>query len=233
MDLTLPVCTMLEMENSIEEFMNDPDDKLISVKLGHPIYKRHINFLLNPNLTSNPESYIAAINLYFKLVSNENGCRKVQALPAHFYTDLKKYGYNRAKDIVGNINILACDIVFIPIQMKNRWCLTIIQPQLPQIEFYDPFGQSDAEKNDVTVNIENYLQTEFRNRHGRKLECQWIKPMVSNIPTKSTLCESVLFICQYAKILLKNQNEMSLSQKDLSLIKKITCYELIKEQILH
>lgn len=236
MDLT-PVCgpqsLQTDMENCIKEFENEPSDKLISHKHGF-IRKRHIEWLLVEQTHANPE---AVINIYMQLLndhSEQKGGWRFLPVIAHFGAYLEKYGYTVAKRQI-TVDIFNCEVILLPIQRGNRWCIAFVQLIRNRIELYGSFDQADGD--DLITKIDAYLKTEFLNQNRKALDTsKWVKETANNFPMQTNICESAVYICMIANLIANNKyfhlHEFSHLHEIPANFKEKMLYEIIREQIL-
>lgn len=230
----------VESLNQIREWMNTVPSQLIINQFGRIIYGRDIRRLRIGTLGVNPQGLWLddqIINQYFDLLidcTRHNEHSMMHAIESHFWSLLRGCGYERAKQIAGNVDIFQCDKVFIPIHLNgNHWGLAVIQPHHREITYYDSMGQTSDGGEDVVIKLEEYIKYDSMIQHKTELDTsQWRKINVTNIPKQTNSHDCGVFVCAYAEAIARNQHNFTFTQQHMQYFRNRIAYEIGTGQML-
>lgn len=158
----------------------------------------------------------------------------VYAMDTFFWTCLRDLGYERAKQIAGNVDILRYDTVLVPIHSRNHWGLATIQKNRREIKYYDSLGRTSGDMGDVLTMLEGYIKAECRNRYKFELDTTlWTKRTVKNIPRQANAYDCGVFVCAYAESIARNQHDFKFTQEHMPYFRKKIAYEIATGRLLN
>ena len=83
------------------------------------------------------------INFYFNLIAehaNSDGHCRAYPMSSLFYLKLMEAGYNGVRRWTSKIDLLAYDVILIPIHLGMHWCLAVIDCEKKEFVYYDSLG---------------------------------------------------------------------------------------------
>ncbi|CAG5109348.1 Similar to Senp1: Sentrin-specific protease 1 (Mus musculus) [Cotesia congregata] len=176
-----------------KEHLGDNDEHLFTTNVGMNIRVMDLKKLVPPNKLNDE-----VINLYLKIISNVS-LVDTYVFDTHFYPQLNK-GFTYVEKWTKNVDILAKNIIFIPIHLGNHWTLCVVDVTDSTIWYYDSLGG----KNEKTLNIiETYLTTKEKQQCPKEYSAakprKWAKKHAKNIPLQNNDYDCGVFVCYYAK----------------------------------
>lgn len=233
-------CLNDEIMNQIREWMNTDGSTLIVNRFGRLVYASDIHHLrIAARGIALQDLWLEdqIIDLYIDLVvdsTNQSGGAMVHGFEAQFWVALRDHGYEGAKLVAGDIDIMAYDKVFIPINHdQDHWGLAVIYPQHREIKYYDSWKQTDADNEDVLSKLNDYVVFNCIMQEGSDCDTiPWLTENVTNVPRQRNKYDCGVFVCAFAKSIAHNQHDFLFTQKHMPYFRNTIAYEIGTVQMM-
>lgn len=229
-----------DVSSKVAEVMEVAADTVVTGRFGRLIYGCDILLRTVPIIIVRA-SWLwlndNIINQYMDLsveCARLNGNGSVYAMDTSFWICLRDLGWEEAKQIAGDVDILRFDTVLVPINNRNHWALATIRRKQREIKFYDSFGHNSDTNDDILNTLEEFVRNDCWDRHRIELDTTfWTKRTVKNIPRQGNYFDCGIFVCAYAESIARNQYDFKFLQKHMPYFRKKIAYEIATGRLLN
>ncbi|XP_060880475.1 uncharacterized protein LOC132952259 [Metopolophium dirhodum] len=167
------------------------------------------------------------INDYMNLIT-ERSPDTVYAFNTFFYKALSDYGYSHVCRWTKNIDIFSMQKLFIPIHIKDHWCLVYVCFPQKSINYYDSMGRSNM--NCIQL-ILKYLMLEHDDKKGEDYHPSgWLLTNVKNCPRQTNNWDCGVFVCMYAENLSRGA-PLNFSQQHMGKFRRQIALEIKRKKL--
>lgn len=173
------------------------------------------------------------INFYMELIAERS--RKFEALPnvhpmnTFFSTRLLEGGYGVVRRWTRRVDILAQDIILVPVHRGAHWCMAIIHMRNKTIKYYDSLGGPNNLLLDALV---EYLKAESMDKKQVAFDMTgWTTENVQNIPQQENGSDCGVFSCMYAEFIARKR-PITFSQQHMQYFRKRMIYEICTGEMI-
>lgn len=227
--------------NNIKQFSMVAKKRSITTKFGHTIYGTDVHDLRLPEtpIVNNPEKYWLndkIINMYLELLRcRPNGTMKVHIIDALFWENFYVTNYDLAKNLIRNVDLMAYDMVLVPIHHGNHWCLGIIWPNRRQIKFYNSSHMDESSNESILKRLMNFVKLRCEHYLGITNfdTTNWTNQSVVDIPQQTNSYDCGVFVCVYAEHATRQKFDFQFSQKHMHYFRSKILFEICTGRLLN
>lgn len=161
----------------------------------------------------------------------------VLAINSHFFTNLRRKGYEGVESWYRNIKIFSFDIILVPIHIpksqkpeeeEGHWCMAIIHMKNKTIKYYDSMGAP----NDTALNaLAEYLESRSIEEKVAFDMKDWQRENVQNIPRQTNGYDCGVFACMYAEYTTRGA-VLKFTQADMVNFRMQMVYEICNGDLI-
>lgn len=173
------------------------------------------------------------INFYMNLLiargTSSDKYPKVHAMNTFFYPKLLSGGHSSLKRWTRKVDILAQDLMVVPIHLDIHWCMSIIDFREKSIVYYDSMGSSNPK---CLAALKQYLQDESLDKKKQSYDMSdWKLRSAKNIPQQMNGSDCGVFSCMFAEYVCANK-KITFTQDDMPYFRNKMVYEILKGKLL-
>ncbi|XP_043271224.1 sentrin-specific protease 1-like [Venturia canescens] len=203
-----------ERSKEIDEIKKEgeAESKQKQTKLVMRISERDLMTLDNDNWLNDE-----VVNCYLQLIAqrgnmSQNKYKTVYAMDTYFFPRLHINGYSAIKRWTKKLNVFAFQIILVPINLGNHWCLSIIDLEKKRIRHFDSFTRENPRYFETLL---EYMQQEAVGKNVRPIiRDEWKLKTEKDIPKQNNGNDCGVFMCTYAEYVTADR-EMNFTQKDI------------------
>ena len=138
------------------------------------------------------------------LVRERKGKMKVFAHDSTFWEKYAKHGHNGIARRTKDVDILGCEVVFIPICQNQHWTLIEIRPHDRRVNCYNSMNdEGNSDKLDV---VRRYLEEEQMDKKGQAAGTKnWSFTSPKNVPRQTNANDCGIFTMMAAQAVIDNK----------------------------
>lgn len=101
------------------------------------------------------------------------------------------------------MDIFGCQIIIVPVDLTNHWCIAIINISDQTIKYFDSFASPN---NAALTTLADYLKAESLDKKKVEFDMSgWKLENVGNIPHQNSEYDCGVFSCMFAEFASRNE----------------------------
>ncbi|XP_068262754.1 sentrin-specific protease 2-like [Nyctibius grandis] len=174
------------------------------------------------------------INFYMNLVkerSKKEGYPTVHVFSTFFYPKLLSGGYNAVKRWTRGMDLFSCDIILVPVHLREHWTLVAIDTREKSVKYYDSLGRNGDWICEIFF---RYLQEEScKKRKVALTVSEWTLQSMEpdDIPQQYNASDCGVFMCKYAEYISQDK-PLTFNQLHMPFFRRRMVWEIIHQQLL-
>lgn len=202
---------------------NDMDEEKTQEKNVKNKHKYIVDDDFKKHLRGETELSGSIIDGYMELITQRSvensGYNKVFAFSTYFYEKYLRSGHKGVKRWTKNLNLWEFDIILMPVHIqitekKAHWSLAVIDFRKRALFYYDSLEDQIEKSENCLEILQEYLEHEFSDKHGKELNIEYPRINVNNIPWQQNNYDCGVFLCKFAEFITRDAS-ISFSQMEM------------------